>query len=63
MITKHNRPSQMSQGGIEKKEASIHISNVALADPKDGSATRVGYKMDKDGTKTRIARKSGQAVA
>ncbi len=62
MVTKHRKPTQMSAGGIEKIEASIHASNVALIDPKDKKPVRVGYKIDKDGTKTRIARRSGQTV-
>lgn len=61
-MTKHRKPTPMSQGGIDKVEASIHVSNVALADPKTGKATRVGYKVEKDGTKTRIARKSGEKI-
>lgn len=62
MVTKHNKPSQMAAGGIEKKELPIHISNVALADPKSGVATRVGYKVLKDGKKVRVAKKSGETV-
>lgn len=62
MMTKHNKQSQMSQGGIEKKEAAIHISNVALADPKSGEATRVGYTTLKSGKKVRVARKSGDTL-
>ncbi|MBX2833376.1 MAG: 50S ribosomal protein L24 [Micavibrio sp.] len=62
MVTKHNKPSQFAAGGIEKKELSIHVSNVALADPKDGVATRVGYKTLKDGKKVRVAKKSGETV-
>ncbi len=42
MVTKHNKPTQVSPGGIEKPEKSIHISNVALADPNSGKAPRVG---------------------
>lgn len=61
-VTKHKKPSPFSAGGLEKTEASIHISNVALADPKTGKATRVGYKVSKDGKKVRVARKSGEAV-
>ncbi len=60
MVTHHRKPSQVAAGGIEKKEAAIHISNVALADPKSGEATRVGFKTLKDGKKVRIARKSGE---
>lgn len=60
---KHVKPSQLDpQGGIKAVELPIHVSNVALADPKSGKATRVGYKVGKDGKKTRIARKSGEAV-
>lgn len=62
MITKHNKPGPLSAGGQEKREASIHISNVALADPKTGKPSRVGFKTGKDGKKIRIARKSGEAV-
>ena len=63
MVTKHNKPSQMSAGGIQKMEKPIHISNVALADPKNGKATRVGRKALKDGKLVRVAKKSGETVA
>jgi large subunit ribosomal protein L24 len=63
VVKKHQRPTQFDAGGIVEKELSIHVSNVALADPKDGKPTRVGFKIEKDGKKTRIAKKSGQAVA
>ena len=62
MVTKHSKPTQTSTGGLEKKELPIHISNVALADPKGGKATRVGYKFLKDGEKVRFARKSGEVI-
>jgi large subunit ribosomal protein L24 len=58
----HQKPTQLAAGGIVEKELSIHVSNVALIDPKSGSATRVGYKLEKDGKKTRIATKSGEKV-
>ena len=61
-MTKHRKPTQFAQGGIDKVEASIHVSNVALADPKSGKATKVGFKAEKDGTKVRIARKSGETI-
>lgn len=61
-VTKHQKPTQFSPGGVEKKEMPIHISNVALADPKTGKATRVGYKTLKDGKKVRVARRSGETV-
>ncbi len=62
VVTKHEKPSQVSAGGIQKKELSIHVSNVAVADPKSGEPTRVGYKTLKDGKKVRIARKSGEEI-
>ena len=62
MVKRHTAPSQMSPGGIVEKEAPLHISNVAHIDPKSNKATRVGYKIDKDGSKTRIAKRSGEAI-
>ena len=62
MVKRHTRPSQAQPGGIVDKEAPIHISNVALADPKDGSATRVGYKFLEDGRKVRVAKQSGEVI-
>ncbi len=62
MVTHHRKPTQVSGGGIEKKEAAIHVSNVALADPKTGEATRVGYQILKDGKKVRVAKKSGETI-
>ena len=59
---RHEKPSMRSQGGISNKELPIHISNVALADPKDGKAIRVGFKTLDDGTKTRFAKRSGEVV-
>jgi len=61
MIKRHTKPSALAQGGIVEREASIHLSNVALADPKDGKATRVGFKTV-DGKKVRVAKRSGQTV-
>ena len=63
MIKRHQRPDKMSAGGIISKEASLHISNVALADPKEGKPTRVGYKTLSDGKKVRIARRSGEVIS
>ncbi len=62
MIKRHTRPAPGNPGGIIDKEASIHISNVALADPKSGKPTRVGFKLLDDGRKVRIARRSGEAI-
>ena len=62
MVKKHTKQSQTSEGGIISKEASIHISNVALADPKDGKATRVGIRTSDDGKKVRFAKRSGDLI-
>ncbi len=62
LVTKHQKPTQVSPGGIKKIELPIHISNVAFADPKSGDATRVGYKILKDGKKVRVAKKSGETI-
>lgn len=63
LATRHRKASQVSSGGIERIEKSIHVSNVALADPKTGVATRVGYQVQKDGSKVRVAKKSGETIA
>lgn len=62
VVKKHTKPTQFSAGGIEDKELSIHVSNVALADPKSGKATRIGFKAGKDGKKMRVAKKSGETL-
>lgn len=62
MVKKHQRPDRAHAGGIVSKEASLHISNVALVDPKEGKPTKVGYKLLADGKKVRIARRSGEVV-
>lgn len=62
VVKKHNKPSATGAGGITEKELSIHVSNVALVDPKSGKPTRVGYKVDAQGEKTRIASKSGEKI-
>ena len=62
MVKRHTKQSQTEQGGIVEKEAPIHISNVALQDPKDGKATRVGYKNLDDGRKVRFAKRSGEVI-
>jgi len=62
MVKRHARPAPGNPGGIIDKEASIHISNVALADPKSGKPTRVGFKIVDGGRKVRIARRSGEAI-
>jgi large subunit ribosomal protein L24 len=62
MVRRHTRQSAQSEGGIISREAKIHLSNLALADPKDGKATRVGYKINDDGSKSRIAKRSGEVI-
>ncbi len=59
---RHTRQTQTEQGGIVSKELSIHISNLSLEDPKDGKATRVGYKTLNDGRKVRFAKRSGEVI-
>ena len=61
-MRKHQRQSASQEGGIITKEAPIHISNLALEDPKDGQPTRVGYKFLKDGRKVRFAKRSGEVI-
>jgi large subunit ribosomal protein L24 len=62
IVKKHQKPTQFESGGIKEIEKSIHVSNVALVDPKEDKATRVGYKRLKDGKKVRIAKRSGETV-
>ncbi|MCG8491446.1 MAG: 50S ribosomal protein L24 [Sneathiellales bacterium] len=62
MVKRHTKQSQTEAGGIVEKEASIHLSNIALQDPKDGKATRVGYKTLDDGRKVRFAKRSGEVI-
>jgi len=63
LVKKHTRPSQSNpQGGIVTQEAPIHVSNVALIDPKTGTATRIGYKVLENGKKVRYAKKSGEII-
>jgi large subunit ribosomal protein L24 len=62
IISRHTKPNAANpNGGIVKKEAPIHVSNVALVDPKTGAATRVGRKVE-DGKIVRIAKKSGEVI-
>ncbi|NDW17437.1 50S ribosomal protein L24 [Dysgonomonas sp. 216] len=63
MVTKHAKPNAKNpQGGIEKVEASIHISNLNVVDPKTGKATRVGRKVGANGKLVRYAKKSGEEI-
>ena len=62
LVKRHQKQSAQQEGGIISKEAPIHISSLALEDPKDGKPTRVGYKFLKDGRKVRFARRSGEVI-
>ena len=62
MVKRHQRPSQVSAGGIVEQEAPIHISNVAHIDPKTDKPTRVGYRIEEGGRKIRFARRSGEPI-
>lgn len=63
MVKRHQRQSAANQeSGIISKEATIHLSNLALTDPKDGKPTRVGFKVLDDGRKVRVAKRSGDLI-
>ena len=62
VVRRHQRQTAQQEGGIISKEAAIHISNLALEDPKDGKPTRVGFKLLDDGRKVRVAKRSGDVI-
>jgi large subunit ribosomal protein L24 len=65
MVKRHQRQTAQQEGGIISKEGTIHLSNLALADPKDGKPTRVGFKFvgeGKDRKKVRVAKRSGVEI-
>ena len=62
MVTRHQRQTAAQEGGLIRKEAPIHLSNVAIADPTDGKPTRVGFKTLSDGRKVRFAKRSGETI-
>ena len=63
MVNKSTKPNAKNpQGGFVKQEASIHISNISLIDPKSGKPTRVAMKFNEDGKKVRVAKKSGEEI-
>jgi len=63
MVSKHTKPSAASpNGGIIKKEAAIHVSNLMLVDPASGKTTRVGRKVNAEGKTERIAKKTGEVI-
>ena len=62
MVKRHQRQTMNQEGGIISKEAPIHLSNLGIADPKDGKPTRVGFKVLDDGRKVRFAKRSGDLI-
>jgi large subunit ribosomal protein L24 len=62
MVKRHQRQSATQEGGIISKESSVHLSNLAVADPRDGKPTRVGFKLMPDGKKLRVAKRSGVEI-
>jgi large subunit ribosomal protein L24 len=62
MVKRHQKQSPRAEGGIISKESAIHLSNIAVADPKDGKPTRVGFKILDDGRKVRFAKRSGDLI-
>ena len=61
VVKRHQRQTQTQESGIISKEAPIHLSNLAVADPKDGKPTRVGFRVE-DGKKVRVAKRSGAVI-
>ena len=62
MVKRHQKQTAQQEGGIISKEAPIHLSNLAYADPKDGKPTRIGFKIMADGRKLRVAKRSGAEI-
>ena len=62
LVKRHQRQTANTEGGIISKEATIDLSNIAVADPKDGKPTRVGFKVLDDGRKVRFAKRSGDLI-
>jgi large subunit ribosomal protein L24 len=62
LVKRHQKQTAQQDGGIVAKEGPIHISNLAVEDPKDGEPTRVGFKIADDGRKVRYAKRSGELI-
>jgi large subunit ribosomal protein L24 len=62
VVRKHQKQTPNQEGGIVPKEAPIHLSNIAIEDPKDGEPSRVGYRILEDGRKVRFAKRSGEVI-
>ena len=63
VVRRHQKQTASQEGGIVSKEAPIHLSNLALEDPKDGKPTRIGFKFLEDGKKLRFAKRSGEVIS
>jgi large subunit ribosomal protein L24 len=62
LVKRHQKQTAQQEGGIISKEAPVHLSNIAYADPKDGKPTRIGFKVLADGKKVRVAKRSGAEI-
>jgi large subunit ribosomal protein L24 len=62
VVRRHQKQTANQEGGIVPKEAPIHLSNIAIEDPKDGEPSRVGYRILEDGRKVRFAKRSGEVI-
>ncbi len=62
LVRRHTRQTAQTEGGVLTKESPIHLSNLAIADPKSGKPTRVGFKTLDDGRKVRVAKRSGDLI-
>jgi large subunit ribosomal protein L24 len=62
LVKRHQKQTASQEAGIVSKEAPVHLSNIALLDPKDGKPTRVGFKVLEDGRKVRVAKRSGDLI-
>jgi len=62
IVKKHTKGDGQTAGSINEKEASIHVSNVMMVDPKNGKRTRIGHSTDKKGKKIRVAKKSNESL-
>ncbi|WP_026381007.1 50S ribosomal protein L24 [Afifella pfennigii] len=62
MVTRHQRQTASEEGGIVRKEAPIHLSNLAIEDRESGKATRIGFRFLEDGRKVRVAKRSGETI-
>ncbi len=62
VVTRHQRQTAAQEGGIVRKEAPIHLSNIAVEDRDSGKPTRIGFKVLEDGRKVRVAKRSGETI-